>query len=162
MRNLFIIGAILGFTLLSCTADSSEDQNDANRDFIGELSRIIDNNPEETDFILFDLTMASSDDYSLSEPIIVERNRISETYNSFKKNQNSISIAISNETRSLTVCCTNDGETYDCIICEDGPSQSLCLLRALNSCTDGGGCGVVCGNKMVYDALSKEFIIQIK
>lgn len=162
MRNLFIICSIFGFTLLSCTTETSDHQNDTDVDFIGELRRITEDNLMETDFIQFDLTMTSNNDYSLSEPVIVERNRISETYNSFKKNQSSISIAISNATRSLTVCCTNDGETYDCVICEDGPSQSLCMLRALNSCTDGGGCGVVCPNKMVYDALSKEFIIQIK
>lgn len=163
MKNLsFAFIAITFLLLLGCS--SEEDNLDTNVDttsnLITMLNEIVTENSGNNNFIQFDLANITDSNFELINPKQIIRNRHSETYQSYKKGINSTTIRFTTQNRvGLTVCCTHDGENYECSTCADTPGQGICVLEAINACTDNEGCSVVCPSKLVYDPQKEEFVI---
>jgi len=162
MKVKFLIKVLICASVMySCSSEQevSQTQTESNS-LITLLKEVADNNLEEQNYILFDISVNDKDVVSLSNKRIVEKTRHSEVYLNYQRKINGVLIQMPTQTKAaVQVCCTTDGEEYDCVICPDGAGQGLCILQALNACFDVGGCSVVCESKMYYNPAKKEFFI---
>lgn len=151
--------------LVSCTTEEVPTNDETTElNLLTSLKTIVLENDEYDNFIQYDLSYNDNGLLVIDNPVPIERTRISETYHSYRKYTNSITLNFENQTRGggVTVCCTTDGETYECSTCPDTPGQGICILENINACTDNGGCGVVCPAEkktVIYDPKKLEFVL---
>lgn len=118
-------------SLTACTTDN-QDQSQAaelvsvnnitQSNIVTTLSEIAQSN-NTTDFTAYDMVMDKKGNISVTNPRTLERNRFSEAYWSVIKQTNSLTIKLDGDTRNpsgIMVCCTPDGETYQCVTCPSG------------------------------------------
>lgn len=164
MKNLFMYFSMSCLILVSCTTEDVTNSNETSEsNLLTSLKTVVLENDEDDKFIQYELSTNDNGLFVVENPVSIERTRISETYHSYRKFMNSVTVNFENQTRSgVTVCFTTDGETYECTTCPDTPGQGICILENINACTDNGGCGVVCPNEkktIIYDPKKLEFVI---
>jgi hypothetical protein len=165
MKNIYVTLFLSFLVLTSCSTEETPSIDDTNSqsDIIALFEKAMQETGSSEEFVQYDLRSNSLGALILDNPTFVARTRSSETYNSYRKYKNSVSIRFEDNTRvAVTVCCTTDGDTYECSTCPDTAGQGICILEALNACIDNGGCGVVCPTEkktVVYDPKNLEFII---
>ena len=166
MKIRILIHAIIcTIVLSSCTSEEKAYyfENDDSPSLVAQLNNVVNNHSSDANFIRFDLSHNENDDFLLLNQRTITKNRFSEAFWNLKKQNKSISIKFQNQTRAtITVCCTLDGNEYDCVTCPDGAGQNLCIIQAINACTDKGGCAVTCENTIIYNPYDQEFFIVAK
>jgi len=163
MNFQFLIKLVICSCILySCSSDQEESNADPSESnsIVTILKNVANNNLNEDDFVRFDITIDANDNIDLSNKKLIEKTRHSEVFLNYQRKANGIVIQMPTQAKStITVCCTTDGDEYECETCPDGAGQNLCIIRAINACTDSGGCAVVCENKMYYNPTKNEFWI---
>ena len=160
MKNvLFLSLVFLGSILLSCsTQDEVKDQSNQSSDIIA-LFDSMTTNSNGTDYGRYDLTIDQQNNVQFSNYGVIERTRHSETYWALKKQTNSLTINVSEGQQRVQVCCTVDGENFDCEDCPEGANQSLCIIRLINECLDQDGCASVCEMRVIHNPVLNEFYV---
>lgn len=161
MKKLFFL--FTAFLIVSCTTEPeralTEDGTQSN--IITTLKSIAQSN-QTTDFVKYDLTIDENGNVSTANRRVIERTKHSEAYLGFQKKTNNLTIKLDGDSRGsggIQVCCTLDGETYECDTCEEGPGQTLCVAQLVIDCVEAGGCSVTCYLPIIFDSLKNEFYI---
>jgi len=161
MRKLVFLFTV--FLIVSCATETelaSTDDDATQSNIITTLKNIAQSN-YTTDFVKYDLTIDENGNISIANRRIIKRTKHSETYLGFQKKTNSLTIKLDDDTRGagIQVCCTLDGETYDCDTCVAGPGQTLCVAKLVIDSVEAGGCSVTCNLPIIFDSLKNEFYI---
>lgn len=158
----FLLSIVFAGLLCGCSSDQqdADKAKDDSFNLVTQFKNLAQDNTDQDNYVVFDLTIDKQEQIAITQTGTVEKTPHSTAFLGLRKKQSSIVIQMPVIGKAtITVCCTTDGDEYECETCPDGAGQNLCIIRAINSCTDNGGCAVVCENKMYFDPRKKEFFI---
>lgn len=163
MKIQFLIKSFICLSLFySCSSEQEIQDQEINEssEFVTILKNVAQSNLNEVNFVRFDITIDENQNISLTNKKVIEKTRHSEALLKYKQQFNGTTLKMPNQSKSsVIVCCDTGGDEIECKTCPDGAGQSLCILRAINACTNNGGCSVVCENKIYYNPKKNEFFI---
>lgn len=146
----------------SCTSEQNIDnpENESANQLITNLKSIAQEDYEELSFVRFDLSIDEMENISLTNEQQISKSRHADALLNVKNLGAVLTMRLTGDSKSTIVVCCDDGSgEVECETCPDGAGQSLCILRAIDKCTNSGGCAVVCENKMYYNPVKDEFFI---
>ncbi|WP_299212554.1 hypothetical protein [uncultured Dokdonia sp.] len=144
MKNkfLFSIASIVLF-LVSCSSEEEVINESSNLTLNTAIEEIINQSQDINQPVDFEISFLDDGMVRLSEANKLEDSFVSD----FSKGFSSVSTNKSSQ-RTVTVCCTVDGEDQGCTEC--GDNDGGCVGSAIRKCLDDDGCAEVCNQRIRY------------
>lgn len=144
MKNQLLF--LLAFSMLffnSCTSEEEPTVDNSNITLNTAIENIINQSQNIDKPIDFEISFLDDGMVRISEANYIDNSFVPD----FSKGFSSVSDNKSAQ-RTVTVCCTVDGEDQGCTEC--GDNDGSCVGSAIRKCLDDDGCAEVCNQRIRY------------